>query len=79
MNAVVVGYVQTEAAEMTYGDEAAQAAIGANIAAKRLGTADEVAEAVLFLASSRASYITGAALEVHGGGERPPFLDIVEA
>ncbi len=79
VNAVVVGYVETEAAESTYGDAEAQAAIGANIAAGRLGRASEVAEAVLFLASPAASYVTGAALEVHGGGERPPFLDIVQS
>jgi NAD(P)-dependent dehydrogenase (short-subunit alcohol dehydrogenase family) len=78
VNAIVVGYIETEATESTYGDAKAQAAIGTNIAAGRLGRASEVAEAVLFLASPAASYVTGAALEVHGGGERPPFLDIVQ-
>jgi len=77
VNAVVVGCVETETTEATYGDAAKQAAIGANIAAGRLGRSEEVAEAVYFLASPAASYVTGAALEVHGGGERPPFLDIV--
>lgn len=78
VNAIVVGYIETEATEATYGDETAQAAIGRNIAAQRLGHADEIAEAALFLVSPAASYITGAALEVHGGGERPPFLDILK-
>lgn len=78
MNAIVVGYIETEATEATYGDAAAQAAIARNIAAQRLGRASEIAEAALFLASPAASYVTGAALEVHGGGERPPFLDIVK-
>jgi len=34
---------------------------------KRFGTAQEVADAVLFLASSRATYISGAVLDVNGG------------
>ena len=33
----------------------------------RLGTADDVARAALFLASGEASYVTGATLEVTGG------------
>ena len=79
LNSIIVGYIETEATETTYGDEKAQAEIAALIGAGRLGRADEVAEAVLFLVSPAASYVTGAALEVHGGGERPAFLDIVEA
>ena len=78
VNAVVVGYVETEATDATYGDAAAQAAIAANIGAGRLARAGEIADAVLFLASPLASYVTGAALNVDGGGERPPFLDIVK-
>jgi 7-alpha-hydroxysteroid dehydrogenase len=37
----------------------------------RIGDPDEVAAAVLFLASPAASYITGKILEVDGGIERP--------
>jgi len=38
-----------------------------NMALRRLGTADEIAEAVVFLASSRARWITGQTLMVDGG------------
>lgn len=79
VNAVVVGYVETEATDATYGDVQAQAAIAANIGSRRLARAEEVAEAVAFLAGAGASYVNGAALEVHGGGERPPFLDLIQS
>lgn len=78
INSIAVGYIETENTENTYGNDATQQAIGANIAAKRLGRASEIAEAVAFLASDAASYITGTTLNVDGGGERPPFLDIVK-
>ena len=78
VNAVIVGYVETEAVEQTYGDAASQAAIASKIAAGRLAKASEIADAVLFLASPMASYVTGAALHVDGGGERAPFFDIMK-
>ncbi len=41
--------------------------LGPNVPMKRAGTAEEVAEAILWLASSKASYVTGSALDVTGG------------
>jgi NAD(P)-dependent dehydrogenase (short-subunit alcohol dehydrogenase family) len=38
-----------------------------NTALKRFGTAEEVSEAVVFLASARASYVTGQMLVLDGG------------
>lgn len=42
-------------------------AIGPNIPLQRAGTADEVADSILFLLSDQASYITGTTLDVSGG------------
>lgn len=77
VNAVVVGLIETEDAAQTYGSEAARRRIAASLPLGRLGRGADVAEAVLFLASAASAYVSGASLEVHGGGERPPFLEIV--
>ena len=75
VNAIIAGLIRTEAASQHYGDEARIASIAQTVPLRRLGTPDDIADAVLFLASPAASYISGAALQVHGGGERPAFLD----
>lgn len=48
-------------------NEAAQAAARSNIALGTFGSAQDIAEAVCFLASSRARYITGQMLDIDGG------------
>jgi 3-oxoacyl-[acyl-carrier protein] reductase len=62
VNAVAPGFIKTE---MTEGIEEGQ--FRAIIPMQRFGEADEVAEAVLFLASKGASYITGEVINVNGG------------
>ena len=74
VNTVVVGLVGTENSAVHYGGPDAMAAAAATVPLGRMATPDDVAQACLFLASPRASHITGASLLVHGGGERPPFL-----
>ena len=49
------------------GSPFSSASIAANIPLGRLGTADEIANAVIFLCSNDASFITGASLIVDGG------------
>lgn len=78
VNAIIVGLIETETAEMTYGTGQAQQRIAASLPLRRMGRGEDVAEAVAFLASPAAAYISGARLEVHGGGERPLFLEIVK-
>jgi NAD(P)-dependent dehydrogenase (short-subunit alcohol dehydrogenase family) len=74
VNMVTVGYLETEQAEMFYGDEAGVAAVGKLMPMQRMVLPADVAQACLFLASPAAAFITGADIAVHGGGEPPPFL-----
>jgi NAD(P)-dependent dehydrogenase (short-subunit alcohol dehydrogenase family) len=75
VNAVVVGLVVTEQAHLFYGDEAGLAAVGATVPLGRMADPTDVADVCLFLASPLARYVTGADVLVHGGGERPAYID----
>lgn len=77
VNAVVVGLVETEAAEATYGGTECRDEIAASLPLGRMGSGADIADAVLFLCSPQSAYISGAHLNVDGGGERPLFLDII--
>ena len=74
VNSVIVGMVHTESSELHYGDAEGIARVGATVPMGRLARPEEIGSCALFLASSMASYVTGASLLVHGGGERPAFL-----
>lgn len=78
VNAIIVGLVDTESEALPYGSDEARNAISASLPAKRMGHPTDIANAVVYLASPMAAYVSGASLEVHGGGERPIFLDLVE-
>ena len=77
VNAVSPGLIQTEQSALHYGDEDALARVAATVPLGELGLPEDVAAACLFLASPLARYMTGANLVLHGGGERPRFLDAV--
>ncbi|MFD3993661.1 SDR family oxidoreductase [Streptomyces sp. NPDC058583] len=79
VNTLVLGMVETELSHLHYGDEAGIAAVGRTVPLGRLAAPDEIGEAAVFLASDRAAYVSGASLLVHGGGERPAFLDAATA
>ena len=65
VNCVAPGFIATD---MTHSlPEAQKAALLGQIPAGRLGSPDEVAAAVEFLASPRAAYVTGSELHVNGG------------
>lgn len=73
--AVTAGMIRTEQSELHYGDEEGIAAVGRTVPLGRMGEPDDVGDACLFLASPLARYVSGASLLVHGGGEKPAFLD----
>jgi NAD(P)-dependent dehydrogenase (short-subunit alcohol dehydrogenase family) len=78
VNAIIAGLMMTENADATYGDADAQAAVGRSMPLGRMGTGDDLAGAVLWLCSGLAEWVSGARINVDGGGERPYFLDLVK-
>lgn len=79
VTAVVCGLIETEQADLHYGDASGIAAVAATVPLGRMGTPHDVADACAFLASPHASYISGSTVTLHGGGERPSFLDAATA
>ena len=75
VNAIIVGLTRTEQAHLHYGDEEGIAAVGATIPLGRMAVPQDIGDACLFLASPMASYVSGTSFAVHGGGEKPAFLD----
>jgi NAD(P)-dependent dehydrogenase (short-subunit alcohol dehydrogenase family) len=67
VNCVCPGTVRTPMLEAFTGDEATLQAMGRAMPIKRLATPEEIAEAMVWLASPAASYVTGHALAVDGG------------
>ncbi len=72
VNAVAPGVVNTEMVASL--DERAKKAFANSIPLKRMAEPSDIADAMLFLASDKASYITGTVLCVDGG-YRPPQVD----
>lgn len=68
VNAIAPGVIDTKIIDGWKNDERKWPIISKANALGRIGTPEEVANAVLFLASDEASFITGATLSVDGGG-----------
>ena len=65
VNVVAPGFIETPMTD-ALGDAQREALLG-RVPVGRLGTADEVASAVLYLASAESAYITGSTIHVNGG------------
>ena len=78
LNSVNVGLCRTELTGDHYGGDAQVAAIEATIPLGRMARPAEVAAVALFLGSDLASYVSGATIACHGGGEPPVFLTALQ-
>jgi NAD(P)-dependent dehydrogenase (short-subunit alcohol dehydrogenase family) len=67
VNAVNPGIIDTPFQDRLWGSEEAKQKFAKSTIPERIGTADEVAESVLFLASDKASFISGHGLVIDGG------------
>lgn len=65
VNAVAPGLIQTSMIEAIPGDK--RKALESQIAMGRVGTSQEVANTILFLASDLSAYVTGQIIGVDGG------------
>jgi 3-oxoacyl-[acyl-carrier protein] reductase len=70
INTVLTGRILTDLLLERYGSREKVEEIGREVPAGRLGTPEELAAAVAFLCSTRASYITGIGLLIDGGASR---------
>ena len=79
VNALIVGLVQNDAGIEHYGGDEGFRRVADMLPLKRMASPEDVANAVLMMCSDRAAYISGANLEVDGGGEVPVFLHLANA
>ena len=76
VNAIEVGLCRTEQTDDHYGSDERVAKIESTIPLGRMATPAEVGNVAVFLASDLASYVSGASIGCHGGGEPPVFLHV---
>jgi NAD(P)-dependent dehydrogenase (short-subunit alcohol dehydrogenase family) len=67
VNAVAPGPVDTQMLDRFTGSGERKAGLVAGVPFKRVAAPEEIADAIVFLASSRASFITGQTVDVNGG------------
>lgn len=78
LNSMNVGLVLTEQSDLHYGGPAGVEAVARTVPLGRMATPRDVGDVAVFLGSPLARYVSGASLEVHGGGEAPAFLSAAQ-
>ena len=74
---ISAGLVLTEESRSFYGDDSTVEKIAETIPLGRMGSPQDVADACLFVASHKAGWLSGSNIVLHGGGERPNYLDAI--
>lgn len=77
--AISPGPVRTEQSSLHFGDDAGIAAVAKTIPLGRLAEPADIGATCVWLASPAAAYISGINVTLHGGGERPAFLEAASA
>ncbi|XXK44097.1 SDR family oxidoreductase [Porticoccaceae bacterium nBUS_17] len=78
VNAIIVGLVHHDAGIEHYGGPEGFAKVAQMLPLKRMAEPTDIADACLYLSSQQAAYVSGATLEVDGGGEVPVFLHLAD-
>jgi NAD(P)-dependent dehydrogenase (short-subunit alcohol dehydrogenase family) len=78
VNAITAGMILTEKAQLHYGDEEGVAAVAETVPLGRLARPEDVGNTCLYLASPLASYVSGAQILMHGGGEKPAYMAVAK-
>ncbi|MBI4031835.1 MAG: SDR family oxidoreductase, partial [Proteobacteria bacterium] len=65
VNCIAPGFIATAMTDVLTDNQ--KGAINGKIPMERMGTADEIAAAALYLASNEAAYVTGQTIHVNGG------------
>jgi 7-alpha-hydroxysteroid dehydrogenase len=73
VNAIEVGGIETDALAHVLTDASVRAQLEGNTPMQRVGLPDDIAAAVVYLASDASSFVTGKVFEVDGGVEAPAF------
>lgn len=79
VNAIIVGLVNNPAAAEHYGGAEGYRNIAAMLPLGRMAEPEDIAAATLYLSSEQSAYVSGATLEVDGGGEVPVFLHLAKS
>ncbi|MEG3586289.1 MAG: SDR family oxidoreductase [Actinomycetota bacterium] len=75
---ITAGLILTDESRSFYGDDESVAKIAATLPMQRLGDPQDVANACLFAASDKAKWISGSNIVLHGGGDKPTYLEATD-